>query len=526
MSQMLKSSGAVGAATLISRLLGMVREMVYAHFMGDQWVAGAFKAAFMAPNLFRRLLGEGALSAAFIPIFKEKDARAGPEETWRATNAVISGLTVLTAAISLVGIIGVSVWLAAGNFAGRDSVRLTLELARVMFPYLVLVCLAAVFMGILNAKGHFFVPAMGVTLLNVVMIASVFFLAPRMGATLAQQIFALAIGVLVAGVAQAAFQLPLLRREGFRLRWETPWRDPTVRRVVTLMLPGIIGVAAYQINVLSTQVIALAVDAQIVASFDYAVRLMELPQGLFGISLATYLLPTLSGMAAERRWDRFRASLTQGLQYMFFLNLLASMLLIVLAHPIVRLLFERGLFDFESTDRAARALCWLAPGLVCFSGVNIVARAFYSLGDTKSPMWISVFCLSLNILLTAVLIHPMRQAGLGLANSICSLLNFSLLLYALKRKLPSLDLRPQLGMLWRMAAALLPAALAAWMIAGAWETRAGAAGLPARFGAVFVPAAAAAGVYFLAAWGLRIPFVNDLFALAASRLTRRRNPQT
>ncbi|NDE98713.1 MAG: murein biosynthesis integral membrane protein MurJ, partial [Verrucomicrobia bacterium] len=203
MSQMLKSSGAMGVATLASRVLGMVREIAYAGFMGDGWVAGAFKLAFKIPNLFRRLLGEGALTAAFIPIFKDKEANAGPVAMWHAANAVTSALLVLTASIVGVAMLGLSVALAHGGFAADTT--LMLELLRLMFPYLALVCLTAVFMGILNARGHFFMPALGAAALNVVMIASVYWLAPQFGVRLENQIFALAVGVLVAGVAQAAF---------------------------------------------------------------------------------------------------------------------------------------------------------------------------------------------------------------------------------------------------------------------------------------------------------------------------------
>ena len=314
---MLKSSGAMAGATLVSRLLGMVREIVYARFMGDGWVAGAFQFAFTIPNLFRRLLGEGALTAAFIPIFKEKEKTHGEIEMWRAANAVISGLIVAASVVVALVMIGLSLVLAAHQFDA--STELMLRLLLVMFPYMLLVCLAAAMMGMLNARGHFFIPAMGATMLNVVMIASVLWLAPTMGLDfpkeerLPHQIFALAIGVLAAGVAQAAFQLPTLWQDGFRYRWVSPWRDETVRRVVCKMIPGTIGVAAFQINVTLVLAIAFWVNTQIVASFNYAVRLMELPQGMFGISLATYLLPTLSSLAAEKNYSEFRGTLRHGL---------------------------------------------------------------------------------------------------------------------------------------------------------------------------------------------------------------------
>ena len=449
---MLKASGAMAAATLLSRVLGMVREMVYGYFMGTTWVASAFLLAFQVPNLFRRLLGEGALTAAFIPIFKEKEKLHGEAEMWRSANAVISGLVIFTCAVVAVGMIAATGALAYGNQMEHDTTRfagktlLMLQLLRVMLPYLLLVCLAAVFMGMLNARGHFFIPAMGATMLNVVMISSVLFLAPRMGLSyppdlrLPHQVFALPIGVLAAGVAQAAFQLPTLWRDGFKFRWVSPWQDETVRRVVKQMLPATIGVAAFQINVVITQGLSYWVDDYVVASFQYAVRLMELPQGLFGISLATYLLPTLSGLATDKNFDGFRTELRQGVGYLVFTNLIAAALLVALAEPIFRLLFERGKFDATSTSEASFALVCLAPGLVAFSVVNILARAFFALGDTKTPMKITVFCLILNLLLAVSLVWHYKQGGLGIANTVTSLVNVALLAYALRRKLKTLNM--------------------------------------------------------------------------------------
>ena len=279
---MLKSSGAMAAATLTSRLLGMVREMVYYSFMGTGWVNDAFQYAFTIPNLFRRLLGEGALTAAFIPVFKEKEKIHGEAEMWRAANAVISGLVIAASGVIVLVLLGVTLALAVHQFDAKTD--LMLRLLRVMFPYMLLVCLAAAMMGMLNARGRFFIPAMGATMLNVVMIASVFWLAPKFGADLPKdqrlpvQIFALAYGVLAAGVAQAAFQLPALWRDGFRYRWVSPWGNATVQRVVRQMLPGTVGVAAFQINVALVQLVAFFIGTGIVASFNGAVRLMELPR--------------------------------------------------------------------------------------------------------------------------------------------------------------------------------------------------------------------------------------------------------
>lgn len=516
MSQMLKSSGAMAAATLTSRVLGMVREMVYAGFMGTSWVASAFVLAFQVPNLFRRLLGEGALTAAFIPIFKEKEKREGDAAMWHAANAVISGLLLFSCAIIGLGFLGLTGVITFGaqvtdghpRFTGKAL--LMLQLLRVMLPYLLLVCLAAVFMGMLNARGRFFVPAMGATTLNLVMIASVFWLAPRLGTELHEQVFALAIGVVLAGVVQAWFQLPSLRREGFRYRWVTPWRDETVRRVVKQMLPATIGVAAFQINVVLVNVLAYWVDDYVVASFQYAVRLMELPQGLFGLSLAAYLLPTLSGLAAEKKFDAFRRELSQGANYLVFVNLIASVLLFTLAEPIMRLLFERGKFDATSTSQAALALTCLAPGLVLFSLVNIFARAFYALGDTKTPMRISVFCLTLNLVLAAALVWRYKQGGLGLANTASAALNFGLLFYALRRKLTKLEMQSLRRTVLPLLLATALAGTVAWWGWRSWEGALGHATLFLKIGAVFAPALAAGILYWLVNLALEVPAAKEL----------------
>ena len=546
---MLKSSGAMGAATLSSRLLGMVREILYARFMGDGPVAGAFKLAFMVPNLFRRLLGEGALTAAFIPIFKEKERTSGEAEMWRAANVVISGLIVAATVIIGIVLVGVTLVLASDSMgwaqrmgpwiplatnapaafpdspvAGwlRPETRLMLELLRVMFPYMLLVCLAAIFMGMLNARGHFFVPAMGAAVLNGVLIVTVVWVAPNFGKTIDTQIFALAFGVLVAGVAQALYQLPILWREGFRYQWISPWHNETVRQVVRKMIPGMLGIAAFQLNVLVTQGLASMLDWRIVASFDYAVRLMELPQGVFGISLATYLLPTLSGLAAEKKFGEFRITLNQALGFLIFANLIASVLLMVLAEPIVRLLFERGEFNASSTHRAAFALACLAPGLIAFSMVNILARAFYALGDTQTPMKISCFCLLINIAFVLWLVVPFAQGGLGIANTMSAAVNVGLLLYALRRKLKHLDFGRLREIILTMLAGAVLGGVAAWLSSRLWENWIGHGRFDKKFGAVFVPIAMGSLVYFIASALLRVPQARQAFALLRGKSGRGR----
>jgi len=527
MSQMLKSSGAMAGATLASRVLGMVREMVYAAFMGTSPVAGAFIMAFQVPNLFRRLLGEGALTAAFIPIFKKKEVQDGEAEMWRSANAVISGLVVAATAVTVLVVAGISIILAFQ--ALKPETRLMLQLLRSMFPYMLLVCLAAVFIGMANARGHFFVPALGAVVLNVIMIASVLFLAPHMGRTLEQQIFGLAIGVVVAGAVQAVFQLPSLTREGYRYHWVSPWHDPTVIDVVRKMLPGSIGVAAFQINVLITQCFSFWYEPSIVSTFNYAVRLMELPQGMFGISLATYLLPTLSGLAAEKKYPEFRDLLRQGLGHLAFANLLATAVALALAEPIVRLLFERGMFGPSATHRVALALACLAPGLLMFSMNNILARAFYALNDITTPMRISVLCLVLNLAFAVWLVGHFQRAraggevGLALANTMSACINVCVLLFALRRKLGRLDMSGLQQTLLALISDAILAGVVATCLSWVWEHQIGHGSLASKIGAVFVPGGVATLVYWMVALWLKVPAATEMSAFVLQKFRRRKS---
>ncbi len=517
---MLKSSGGIGVATLSSRVLGLVREQVYAAFMGTSAIYSAFVFAYTVPNLFRRLLGEGALTAAFIPIFKAKEKSEGEAAMWHSANAVISGLVAISAEVVLIAMLIISGMLVAMSWS--PETRMMLELMRMMFPYMLMACVGAVFIGILNARGHFFIPAIGAAVLNIVMIASVLFLAPHMGEKLDTQIFALAIGVLLAGVAQVLFQVPTMRGEGFRYRWVSPWHDPTVREVVKKMIPSTIGVAAFQINVMLTQGLAFGENKKIVGEFAYAVRLMELPQGVFGISLATFLLPTLAGFAVDKKFDQFRSTLRQAVGHLIFVNFLASVLLFTLAAPIIRLLFQHGKFNAASTEQVSFALVCLVPGLVSFSLVNIFARAFYAVGDILTPMRISVFCLAINLLFAVIFLFVFHwgPGALGIANTLSATFNMGLLAYALRKKLRRLDMKEIVAQFPLIGGIGLLAGLTAWGIRLVWQSHFGHANLVTRLGEVFVPMTAATALYFGLSLWLKAGSAREILEFVAVRARR------
>ncbi|MDG1892258.1 MAG: murein biosynthesis integral membrane protein MurJ [Verrucomicrobiota bacterium] len=515
---MLKSTGAMGAATLFSRILGMVREMVYARFMGDGYVASAFFYAFQIPNLFRRLLGEGALTAAFIPLFKEKEMQADEKAMWHVANTTISFLiTVCSVAITLIILFATA--MIKGVSLNLETL-LFFKLLRIMSPYVMMVCVAAVMMGILNARGFFFIPALGASTLNIVMIASVYLIAPRFGSDLPDQARGLAVGILLAGVTQTLFQFPLLFKEGYRFHWVHPWKDATVKKLISRILPGVIGVAAFQVNIVLTNAIAFTEGKSIVASFNYATRIMELPQGIFGVSLATFLLPMLSGLAAEKKYGQFQGTLRQGMSYLIYANWMATVLIFVMAEPIIRLLFEGDQFGPDATQRASMALKCLIPGLVSFSLVNVLARAFFALGDIKTPMFISIFSLASNLIFAIFLIPTFQQAGMGVANSLSSFVNLGLLWYAIRRKFPNMKVQEMRVPTWTVLGVGLLTGVLTWLTLQAVIGVIGHRNLLSNLAEVFIPLVLGTCFYGLATYWSGVPTARELVTLLQQKLDR------
>lgn len=432
--QITRAAGIVGGATFVSRILGFVRDVVVAWFFGAGLAADAFFVAFRIPNLLRRLFAEGSLTISFVPVFSEYFYRHGRDEAFRLARSTWWILTILLVLVTLIGIVFAPIivrLIAPGFYSAPDKFELTVLLTRIMFPYIFFIALVALAMGILNSLGSFGPPAFAPVLLNIAMIASVLFLAPRLG----QPALALAVGVIAGGILQLALQMVSMVKKGFRLFVRGPVYHAAVKRIAGLMTPAVLGAAVYQLNVFVGTLLASLLPEGSVSYLYYADRLVQFPLGVFAIALATAVLPTLSKQAAQGDAAGLRESFSYALRMVFFITIPAMIGLIVLREPIVRLLFERGAFGAGTTRLTAEALLYYAVGLWAFSGVRVVVSTFYALQDTKTPVKMAVISLLANIVLSILLMGPMRHGGLALATSIASGLNLGLLVVALRKRL-------------------------------------------------------------------------------------------
>jgi putative peptidoglycan lipid II flippase len=430
-----------GAATLASRVLGLVRDQVLAAIFGAGNQMDAFVVALRVPNLVRDLFAEGAMSAAFVPTFTKHLARRGREDAWRLGNNVVNGLLVVTASIVALGVAFADplVRFFAADFAEiPGKVELTILLTRVMLPFLTMVAVAAAAMGMLNSLNYYFIPALAPAMFNVASIAGALALVPLMPAFGLPPIVAMAIAAIVGGVGQVAVQWPSLRREGYRYRPVFDIHDPGLRQVLLLMGPGTIGLAATQVNIFVNTLLATSQGPGAVSWLTYAFRLMYLPIGLFGVSLGTAVLPAVSRQAAGRDLAGAGATVSRGLALMLMLNLPAAAGLIVLARPIVEVLFERGQFLPSDTTATAAALRFYAVGLVGYSAVRIASPAFYALGRSRTPVTISACAIALNLVFSVALVRVMGFAGLALGTSLAAIANGALLVWLLSTRMDGL----------------------------------------------------------------------------------------
>jgi len=522
-----RSAASAGAATISSRILGVVREQVIAAYFGAGFATDAYQVAFRIPNLLRDLFAEGAMSAAFVPTFTRLLTRSGKPPAWRLGNHVINALILVTGALVILGIVFAEpliLALAAEEYtASPEKLALTVQLARIMLPTLTLIALAAVFMGMLNSLQHYFIPALSPAMFNVLTIVAAFTLVPLMPMAGLHPIVAIAIGTLLGGVAQLALQWPTLHREGFRYQTGLDWRDESLRRMLTLMGPGTIGMAATQVNVFVNTVLATSTVEGAVSWLNYAFRLMYLPIGLFGVSIATAALPTVSRQSTLEDTAAVRDTVSSSLSLMLMLNIPATVGLIVLAGPIVRVVLERGAFTSADTAATAAALQFYALGLIGYSVVRIVSPIFFALGRNRTPVAVSTVVVLINATLNYLLVQTaLSYRGLALGTSIAALINAGTLLVLLRAHLRGLNegrLLASVAKIVVSSAVMGLAAVWSYQMLGVWL----GAG---RFVAEAARLSLAIGIALVAlagsAWLLRLREFTHGVALVARRFRRSR----
>jgi putative peptidoglycan lipid II flippase len=468
-SRVTRSAGLIGIATLASRILAVVRETVLAAMFGSSAQMDAYNVAFRIPNLLRDLFAEGATTAAFVPTFTRVLTRRGAEEAWRLGSLVMNALVLVTGVLAVLGIVfaeSITGAIAPKYAFVPGKLELTTLLTRVMLPFFPLIAIAAAVMGMLNARHRFFIPSLAPAMFNVATIACAVGLAPLMPRYGYEPIMAIAIGTLLGGLGQILLQWPLLRREGFRYRPILSFRDSNLREVLRLVLPGIAGVGAVQVNVLVNTFLATGEPPGSMSWLGYAFRLMYLPIGLFGVSIAIASLPHISRDAVAGDLAAIRQTVSRGLRMMLMLNVPATLGLIVLAEPIVALLYERNQFGPSDTAATAAALAFYAPGLVGYSAVKIASPTFYSLGDSRTPVTVSVLSVAVNLGLNLALVRVLSFRGLALGTALAALFNAGVLLWLLRGRLGGLGGRP-------IAIAAMKIGLASILMAvaarGVWE---------------------------------------------------------
>jgi putative peptidoglycan lipid II flippase len=461
-----RAAGVVALAVLCSRLLGLAREQIFAALFGGGRIMDAFTIAFRIPNLLRDLFAEGALSTAFVTTFSKTVATEGEAAAWRLANKAATLTAVTLSAITLLGIV-FAPWLVAVLAPGFEGEKaaLTVTLTRVMYPFILLVSLAALVMGMLNARNVFGVPAMASSFFNLgSIVAGVvlgYWLDPHFGV---RAILGLAIGTLIGGTLQLSVQLPALARLGYRFHPDFHWRDPGVRSILRLMGPSVIAASTTQVNVLINSVFASELGDGPTFWLTVAFRLMQLPLGIFGVALGTVALPMLSRMAATGQHAAFRSELARGMRLAFLMTIPASIGLIVLAEPIISVLYQHGRFGAHETAESAGALRFYALGLCGYAALKVLVNAFYAIDRRKTPMVVSFIAVGVNLALNWIFTIRLGwgHRGLALSTACVATSNFLILYLLMRSHLGRLESRAMAALLARVALASLALLAIAW----------------------------------------------------------------
>ena len=543
-----RSAGIVSITVMFSRVLGLVREMIFARYFGAGFLYDAYVVAFRIPNVLRDLFAEGALSVAFVKVFTDYQINKSEKEAWRLASLVLNALAVVMSVICIIGIIFSRqfVNLIADGFS-PEKAALATTLTQIMFPFILLVALAAVAMGVLNTKGIFGIPASASTVFNVFSIIFGLVLAYWLSgggwlhsgdkdavADSSSQwaIIGMAIGTLIGGAAQFAMQVPALFKVGFRFSPVLSFTDEGVRKVVALMTPAILGTSAVQINVLiNTYFVSGIEGAQ--GWLSYGFRLMQFPIGLFGVAVGTAAIPVLSRLASENKIKEFRDTVSSSMNLVFLMTLPSACGLIVLGEPIVRLIYERGKFDATATSMTAVALAGYSIGLTGYAAIKILSPAFYALNNAKTPMIIAIASIGVNFVgsyalrewfshygVTPETPYGYGHVGVALATSIVALVNFFALALMMRKRIKRLNGREILFSFLKIAAA--SAALSAVCYASYQYlfNRFGVGTFTIKLIEAFVPIALGGATFVIVAKLLRVAELERLYGMLRRKLGR------
>jgi len=463
-----RAAGIVALAVMFSRVLGLARELILAALFGAGRGMDAYITAFRAPNLLRDLFAEGALSVAFVTVFSKVSVEKGVDAAWVLARKMATITLVFMSIVTVLGIIfaGPLMCVLAPGFDPEKS-AFAIELTRIMFPFILLVSLAALVMGMLNSRNVFGMPAMASSFFNIGSIvggvAVAWLIDPHFGP---RSLIGIAVGTLIGGFLQLVVQLPSLRKVGFSFGLDFGWNDPQVKRVLVLMLPAVIAASAVQVNVMVNSVFASYLGDGAVSWLAYAFRLMQLPLGIFGVAIATVTLPAVSKIAAGGDMAHFRETLGKALRLALFLTLPATVGLVLMSDEIIGLIYQRGKFSLSDTLQTGGALKFYAVGLMAYACIKVVSPAFYALDRKWTPMTVSFFSIGLNILLNWQLTFRlgMGHRGLALSTGISAVANFVLLYVFMRRAAGGMPTASLLGSFARMLVAA--AGLAGACVAG------------------------------------------------------------
>lgn len=436
MKKIIKSVGSVSVGTAVSRIFGYIRDMLVAYMFGAGMFADAFYAAFRIPNLIRRMLGEGSFSAAFIPVFSEYLHTKPKSETQKLINVVFTSLFCVLLIITILGMFFSPILvkiIAYGFTADPEKLQLTIELTRLMFPFLLFICLAAMLLALLNTLSSFFIPAIAPANLSFAEIIYILALAPLLSP--GNQIKGLAISVIFGGLGHFFMQYPTLKNLGWRLNFDFEFKHPGIKKIVFLMIPSIIGISVDQINTFVDTICASFLGDGSITALYYSSRLMQLPLAIFGLAMATVSLPMMSKSVATKNIDDLKDMLNFSIRVSIIALLPATIGLMAIGLPIIQVLFERGKFNMFASILTNKALFYYVLGLPAFAITKIFANTFFSFQDTKTPVKIAFIVMFFHVILCIVLMKPLGVGGLALATSLCSYLNVIMLFYKLKQRI-------------------------------------------------------------------------------------------